>query len=350
MTSRYGATELKDWVARAFGAAGVPIEHADLAASVIIRTSLRGIDTHGIVRVPDYVDRLLSGVVDPEGHPTSELEAGALHVDGRGALGQIVGTRAIEAAIVAVRDTASVPVFISNSGHMGALGMFALQAAEAGFVALICQATPPIMAPPGASRAAIGNNPLAFAIPLKGLPPVVFDMAASTVARGRVVAAVRDGRKIPLDWAIGPDGAPTDDPLSALAGSMLPVAGHKGLGLAMMVQCLAASFGRSPHRPGGHGSAHRGGSAGNVSAFAMVLNPSLVSGRDSFVDRTEEWFEAFAGAFPNVPRYPGSAGAEHEAERLATGVPVPGPVLEALKAMSRQLGVEDSFGEPCSPA
>ena len=173
------------------------------AARMLVRTSLRGIDTHGIVRVPDYVARLRSGEVNPVGHPCIQIKHGALHVEGNGTLGQVVGMLAVNAAVEASQTVAAVPCFIGSSGNLSALGLFALHAAEAGLIALICQATPPIMALVGARRPAIGNNPLAFLMPLRNRPPLVFDMAASTVARGRVAAVARERREIPDDWAIG---------------------------------------------------------------------------------------------------------------------------------------------------
>ncbi|MEG9505006.1 MAG: Ldh family oxidoreductase [Methylorubrum extorquens] len=234
---------------------------------------------------------------------------------------------------------------IHGSGHLAALGMFTLRAAEQGMVAFLCQATPPIMAVQGARIRAIGNNPLSFAAPLRDRPPLVFDMTASTVARGHVAAAARDGLAIPPDWAIGPDGNLTQDPNQALLGAMLPVAGHKGLGLAMLVQCLTVSL-------AGSGLADSW-TAGNSPAFLMLINPDLMDGRVAFEARTEAWLATYLATFPAAHRYPGQRAAECEAERSANGIPLSLGLLATLQRVGELTGVRppsanDSLYDPAS--
>ena len=129
--------------------------------------------------------------------PRSAWRDGALQVDGGGTLGQVVATQAVDEAVERSEHLAAVACTLRDSGHLSALGLFTLRAAERGRVALLCQKTPPIMALPGASGPAIGNNPIAFAAPVAGGLPLVFDMAASTVVRGHVLQALRDGAPIP---------------------------------------------------------------------------------------------------------------------------------------------------------
>src|SRR5690606_29799284 len=145
-------------------------------------------------------------------------------------------------------------------------------AAEAGMVAVLAQATQPFMALPGWTKRAIGNNPLAFAVPLRNRSPLVFDMAASVVARGHLRQALRERTPIPEGWALAPDGTPTTEPEAAWAGAVLPAGGYKGMGLAMIVQTLVNSL------RGSTASVNSGTKEGKASmgGFLMVLNPALI--------------------------------------------------------------------------
>lgn len=334
---RYDPDELARWTTAVFEACFVPRLDAEVAADVLVQTSLRGIDTHGLSRVPVYAEKLRSGEVNPQAQPRIQWRDGALHVDGDGGLGQVVATSAVNEAITRTDSLAAVSCTISNSGHLSALGLFALQAALSGRLALLCQKTPPMMALPGSRGASIGNNPIAFAAPVPDGPPLVFDMANSVVARGQVMQALRDGAPIPHEWALGPDGLPTTDPALALKGSMRPIAGHKGMGLAMIVECLAGALTgavdiveASPQGPVG--------SAGGISAFLLVINPELFVGKKAFETSMAQWLGNYLGAAGPRARYPGQRQALCEAERLAQGIPIPESVLRELRATGESVG------------
>jgi LDH2 family malate/lactate/ureidoglycolate dehydrogenase len=214
-----------------------------------------------------------------------------------------------------------------------------LAAAEQGMVALLCQRTPPIMSLPGASGRAIGSNPLAFAMPIAAKPALVFDMAHSVVARGHLMTAVREGRDtVPIEWAIGLDGAPTTDPLRALKGAMQPVAGHKGLGMAMLVECLAGSL-SNPSGSRSSTPADAGGSASDVSAFLLVLNPALAVGQPAFESNVQAWLGNYLEASGPGARYPGQRQATCESERQRIGIPLPAGLLAELQVLGEQRGL-----------
>ena len=285
---RFKRQDLQEWVTNVFCSVGVSAEDAAITAAVLVRTNLRGIDTHGITRTLDYVQKIRSGEINAAATTNFLEHDGVINCNGNGGLGQAVATLAVRKAIDAAGHRPIVTCLIERSGHLAAIGQFVLEAAEAGMVGILCQETPPLMALKGSHRPAIGNNPIAFALPLRDKAPLVFDMATSVVARGTVIAASREQRQIPEDWAIGPDGQGTTDPDQALLGAMLPIAGHKGIGLAMLVQCLAGSLTGSHTRRAAatHGSMS---SAGNVSAFMMVINPALLTGRAAFDDHVDGW-------------------------------------------------------------
>ncbi len=332
---RYAAEALHRWSTAIFAACGVPPADAGLAARVLVRTSLRGIDTHGVGRLVPYVEKLRAGEVQATARPRCEPRAGALVCDGGNALGQVVVPAALAEAAVLAQRQAVVACTIVHSGHLGALGPLVLEAAEQGLVAVLCQQTPPVIALPGSPAAAIGNNPLAFAMPVAGGPPLVFDMANSVVARGNVHDALREGRDvIPEGWAIGPDGQPTTDPRTALAGAMLPVGGHKGIGLAMLVECLAGSLGGVTERKNSPQ-----GSGADVGAFLLVINPDLLCGRAAFDTQVQAWLEAYRAGSGGQGRYPGERQAASEAERSQQGIPLPEGMRREFARIGEALGV-----------
>jgi LDH2 family malate/lactate/ureidoglycolate dehydrogenase len=191
------------------------------------------------------------------------------------------------------------------------------------------------MALEGFTGRAIGNNPLAFAMPVPGGAPLVFDMAMSKVARGNVAAAVREGRDIPEGWAVDPQGRPTTDAKAALAGAMLPLGDHKGLGLAMLVQCFAGSLAGATAQARVLTS-----SAGSLGAFLLVVNPDLLAGRAAYEANVREWLGAYRAAGGSAARYPGERQAQSEAQRLRDGIPVNDALLQELRAIGARLGVD----------
>ncbi|MEJ8846093.1 Ldh family oxidoreductase [Variovorax rhizosphaerae] len=332
---RFDYAPLLAWTIGVLINEGVDGDAACIAANVLVRTSLRGIDTHGLSRLPLYVEKLKSGEVNAQPDIRIEMRDGMMYCHGDGGLGQVVLPFALERVLLAARTTALVACRIESTGHLGALGTLVLPAAEQGFLAILCQRTPPIMALPGSTAPAIGNNPIAFACPVDGRAPLVFDMAHSVVARGHVMQALREGRDaIPGDWALGPDGAPTTDPGLALRGAMQPIAGHKGMGLAMLVECLAGSMnGVMP--PENSPEGHSKGSASNVSAFLVVINPALVIGERAFNESIDAWLQNYLQASGPNARYPGQRQAACEALRRNEGIPVPDGLLAELQATGR---------------
>ena len=336
---RYDSAALTQWAAEVLAAAGISPEHAAIAAELLVRTSLRGIDSHGISRIPIYLQRIAAGEIKSN-EPQAEWREGALHVDGQGSLGQVVATIAIDQAVKATEKAASAIAVVSNCGHLSALGMFALQAAEKGRVALVCQRTPPVMGLPGSPKANIGNNPIAFAAPVRGGTPLVFDMANSVAARGRIQQAARDNAPIPADWAVGQDGQPTIEPAAALMGYLNPMAAHKGVGLAMMVEVL--TWGLSGWRPlAGDPTATAGftpGAAGSgIAAFILVMNPALICGQDEFEVGTHKWLRQFLNNSGDGARFPGMRAAAFEKDRRAHGIPIPASVIRELREAGRSV-------------
>ncbi|MEN2388103.1 Ldh family oxidoreductase [Comamonas sp. A7-5] len=334
------APVLKDWASQLLQKCGVQQAQAEVTAHALVRTSLRGIDTHGIARLPSYIERLRAGDFNAKAQPAVASQNGLLRCHGDDGLGQVVVDQALKASMLQAQCSAVVACSIEACGHLGALGVLLLPAVEAGFFAFLCQQTPPIMALPGAHTAAIGNNPLAFSVPVNGKPPLVFDTALSAAARGHIVDAAREsGSAIPAEWALDVHGQPTTDPQAALAGMLQPMAGYKGLGLAMLVQCLAGSLCSTPPQASAVASS---GSAGHLNAFLLLINPRLASSADMFAMHTDAWLQGVASSSP-AARYPGERQHRCELERQREGIPIPDGLVHQLRGVSTQLGVTSPF-------
>ena len=324
---------LEDWGADILTRAGAAADHARLAAAALVRADLRGIATHGVTRLPVYCDQLLDGRLNPAAAIAIAWRGDALVVEGDRALGPAAMRAAAEQLYPRARERGIATAFLHGVGHLGAIGLFALEAAEAGLVMLLCQQTPPLMALEGSSAPLLGNNPIAFAAPVAGGPPLLFDTALSVAARGRILAAVRDGTPaIPGDWAIDAEGRPTTDPAAALAGSLLPIAGYKGMGFAMLVQLLAGTLtGTSlgEHAPSG--------APPGVGAFALVIAPEVLLGPGVAEAELAGWLDRVKTADPDG-RYPGMRGAEIERRRRVEGIALPPAVVDQLRASATKVG------------
>lgn len=336
MTLIYPFEQLSGWLAEIFAACGLEARPAETAAELLVRTEARGITTHGLVRAPIYARRLREGALNPKARPRFDERSGVVHCYGDGGLGQVVCAAAVDDALARSGETAVVVTMLHDLGHMAALGVFALRAAEAGRLCVLMQSTPAVMALPGARRPAIGNNPIAFATPVADGPPLVFDMAASAVARGNLLAAARAGRPIPDDWALDSEGRPTSDAEAALGGMLLPAAGHKGIGLAMMVECLAGSLtGTVPISGRGRSVV----APSRVGGFLLVLDPGMIVGEDTYARHLHDWIAGYKDATGDDARYPGERAAEREAVAHTRGIELSHETVEELRDLGELVDV-----------
>jgi LDH2 family malate/lactate/ureidoglycolate dehydrogenase len=240
-TTRYAWEPLVEFASTAFARAGMGADDARLTATSLVMADLRGVTTHGLVRLPVYVRNLRDGTADPGAQPEVLRESGGTAlVDGQNAMGQVVSARAMELAIAKARQVGVGAVTVRNSNHFGTCAHWALMAAEQGMIGIASTNGSAAMAPTGGLEMLVGNNPLAIAAPSDEPYPVVLDMALTVVARGRIRLAQMNGEAIPLGWGLDKQGQPTTDPAAALTGSLLPVGGYKGYGLAVMVDLLTA--------------------------------------------------------------------------------------------------------------
>lgn len=326
-----------------FERAGLPRGDAFLVADALIDADLRGVSTHGLVRFPIYVTRLRKGLVNPTPRMQVVQSRGATQVlDGNDGFGQVVGGEGMRRAVALARDHGVGLCAIRNSSHLGALAYIAAMALPHQMIGITLTITNSVIAPWGGVVPKLGNNPLAVAVPAGAYPPVILDMACSQVARGNLILASKLGRAIPITWALDDHGTPTDDPDAGLKGSLMPVGGHKGSGLALIVGILGGLLASSPFGAG-LGDIFDMTRPQRLGHLVMAIDiqaccplPEFLRAMDAMIrdlkatPRAEGVEEIFM---------PGELELRRREERRTRGFAVSQVVLDELLGVGRELGV-----------
>ena len=230
---------LKEFTKEIFVQLGMPPEGAETEATVLIWANLRGVDSHGVLLIPIYVEWVDNEVMNPKPNIQVLKETPAtLFVEADRAFGPVVTVFTMNRAIEKAKEAGICWASIRNTTHQGAMGYYALMAAEKGMAGLAFVCNPPNMAPYGAKVPGVHNSPIAISVPAKRHRPLILDMATSVVAAGKILLALDKGVSIPVGWALDKDGNPTTDPKNGVV--LLPFGGPKGSGLALMFECLSS--------------------------------------------------------------------------------------------------------------
>ena len=240
------ATALRDFTAAIFATLGLPPDQAAVVSDCLVQANLRGLDSHGVARIPIYAKRLRLGLVNPR--PTlacTRVAQSAVHLDGDDGMGMVVGTRAMTEAIALAREVGIGMVGVRRSTHYGMAAYYVLQAVAADCIGFAFTNSSPGMAPFGGTKPILGVNPLAVGVPAGRRPAYVLDMAMSVVSGGKVRLEAVKGTKIPLGWILDEQGRPTDNPADMFPnGTLLPM-GYKGFGMAIMIEILSGVLTRA---------------------------------------------------------------------------------------------------------
>jgi LDH2 family malate/lactate/ureidoglycolate dehydrogenase len=332
---------LEQWTAQIFQTCGVPTEHAIEVAATLVRSEVLDYKTHGLTRVASYVERLQAGDFNARPNMQHRSLPGGIVLDADGAMGQVAGPHAVRLGIEALAaGAASVFIAVRACGHLGALGIHALRGAEAGAFCMMGQRTPPLLALPGFARAAIGHNPIAFGCPVPGSDPIVFDVACSVAARGHILLAAREGQPIPEGWALDESGSPTTEAHAALQGTLLPMGGHKGIGIAMLVECLAGAMTATAESLAPEKNIIReGGAVGRQGAFLWMVKVDAFAADGHFGKYMSQWIETYLTAGGERARLPGSRGSALEHDAGTRGITLPGATEQELTRLGSRLGI-----------
>lgn len=232
--------ELTDLGVKSFQGLGLTQKDAQDVCRILLLADLFGLSTHGLSRVESYGERLEVLGINPRPNITVERVAPALvKVDGDNGVGPLVGMRSLGAAMAVAREYGVGIALTRSSNHFGPVSPYSYIAAQAGFASIIGSNATTTIAPWGGSDARLGNSPLGFGVPNPGGAPFMLDMAMSVVARAKIRNAFKRGEAIPDTWATDKLGSPTTDAGQALDGFLLPIGGHKGYGLALLVDMFA---------------------------------------------------------------------------------------------------------------
>ncbi len=235
------AANLKEFTERVFEKVGVKSDHAETVADHLVNANLRGVESHGVARIPYYLQGIKLGEVkiNPRIRVISDKGATGV-IDGGFGLGQVVGKMATEMAIKKASEFGVGTVGVRRTSHVGMLAYYGIMIAEKRMSGIVATNSPAFVAAWGGMKPILGTNPLCIAFPGRRGASVVLDMATSETAAFKINSAASKGEKIPLGWALDSEGRPTTDPRAALKGAMLPFGGYKGSGLAVSVELLSS--------------------------------------------------------------------------------------------------------------
>ena len=323
------AARLEAFTAACLEKLGVGSADARLVAETLVAANLRGVDSHGVVRLPHYATRLRNGTVNARPSITARRTGPSTAlVEGDAGMGQLVAARAMREAIALAKESGAGAVVARNSSHCGACAWFVEMAVNEGLIGVALTHTDSIMVPPGMKRIFLGSNPIAF-----GAPGVIIDMSTTHVAWGKILVARQEGKEIPPDWGIDADGRPTTDPHRVVG--LAPTGGHKGYALATMVEILCAQlagvpFGRHVTKMYGELDKPR-----NLGHFMLALDVARFTARERFAQDIGAFLQEIEAEGALAPGDPERRSAER---RRSEGIPL-GSTLEELNALAAELAV-----------
>ncbi len=340
----FSADTLRDVAVRILKAAGVPAGEATIVADLLVDSNLAGHDSHGILRLPQYLGMIRDGAIFP-GAPSKivqETPATAV-LDGGWGFGQVVARRAVELSIQKARTSAVGAVAVRCCNHIGRLGAYAALPCEAGMVGLLLvngHGGDQGVAPYGGLARRLGTNPFAAAVPSAGGPPVVMDITTSIVAGGKIRLARARGESVPEGCLIDAHGNPATDPnvyYDPPRGALLPFGGHKGYGLSVMIDLLAGTL-------SGAGASAPGSPRPGNAFLAIAIDIERFIPVDTFREEVRQ-FIAYLKTSPKAPGVaeilaPGERAFRERERRLREGIEVEDRTWEQVLDAARSLGVE----------
>lgn len=322
---------------------GVPAHDAHLLADSLVVAELWGHSSHGMLRLPWYVERLRSGAMRAVTQSTVVQDNGAVLVlDGLDGIGQVLTQQAVQQGVERAKQFGVSAVGVRNSNHFGTAAYFTRESARQGCVAFLSTNASPAMAPWGGRAKAIGTNPWSISAPAGRHGVAVMDIANTAVARGKIYLAAERGEDIPPTWAADEQGVPTTNAKDAINGLILPMAGHKGYVISFMMDVLAGVLTGSyygsqiagPYQP------DRRSGCGHL---LLTIDIASMMGQDKFAQRMEHLIDEIK-AVPtavgvNEIFFPGEIEDRNTEKHLKTGITVADTTWDSLQKLSTETGV-----------
>ena len=333
---------LERFAGEAASAMGIKPEQAETYVDVLLQGSLRSLpgQGQGVQQMPTYWDRIQRGVIDLAAEPEVVRREGATAtIDARRALGSVAAAQAMHLALDLARETGIGSVGVRDSTHFGIAAYYAMLALPHDCIGLVFSNAGPEIAPWGGTRATVGTNPWAVAVPAGCELPVVLDMANSTSGKGMIGWHHKEGRAIPKDWALARDGSRTEDAAAGMAGTLFPVGGAKGYAMAVVVDALTGVLTGSTFGLSAFGVDHQ-----NIGHLMIAIDVARFDTVDGFKQR----MDALIGELRSSPLAdgveriyaPGELEYLRERDRRQDGVPIEVERFEALRQLALELGID----------
>ncbi|MGI6097285.1 MAG: Ldh family oxidoreductase [Dethiobacteria bacterium] len=343
-TKILNAAQIENFVLDVLRKFELPEEDAASVARVLVAADLRGIDSHGVARLPIYIERMRKGLINARPHRKLLSDRGAAcAIDADNGLGAPAGEEAVQRAMEKAKEFGVACAVVRNTNHFGIGAYYAMMPLKEGMIGLCATNTSPLMVPFGGREIMLGSNPLAIAVPAGKRPPIVLDMATTAVARGKLELAKRKGEKIPTGWGVDTSGKPTTDPDEALKGGLLPMGGPKGSGLAMVIDILCGVLAGAAYSNGIGSLFGDMDKPQNIGNFFMVMDIGFFREKDAFAEEMERYVDLIKGSAPaegfKEILMPGEIEWNNTLRREKEGIPISAPLQKELKALVDELGL-----------
>ena len=347
---RIDAERLIDFGAAVYASAGVPEADARFVADTLVQADLWGHQSHGVLRLGWYLERLQNKVMKPVTQAETVVDAGTIAViDGHDGVGQVLTADATRDAIKRAKAHGIGAVGLRNSNHFGTCMYYTRMAALEGCVMIMTTNGGPAMAPWGGRKKIIGTNPWSVAAPAGRHPPLIMDMANTGVARGKIYLARQKREPIPLGWAINAAGEPTTDPQAAIDGIILPMAEHKGYAIAVIVDVLSGVLTGSGFLSAVH-SPYKTAEKSNCGHLIIALNIEAFQPLAQFNARMEQYVSELKSVplakGTNEVFYPGEMEAANDVRNRREGLLLPADTLVSLSKIARETGLVSQLPFP----
>ncbi len=333
------APALEQWATSALQSIGAPLADAQVVAHALVQTNLWGIDSHGVSRLPHYLNRIRSGSIQTRPQMQWEQSGAATgSVDGGDGLGIVACILATEKAIALAQNAGAGVVGIKNSSHCGAMGLYVRQIAAAGLVGIAFTHSDSFVVPHGGKKAFFGTNPIAIAVPtLDAARPLCVDTATSIVAWNRIMNARAAGVEVPTGWGVDENGDDSTDPQQIVA--VKPMAGHKGFALAFLIDMLCGPLNGmpfGPHIPKMYFELEKPRKLGSL---IIALDAERFGGREFLSAMAEQCIGEVKTQGAEV-LYPGEPEVESQSRRRESGIPLDDSLVADFARWAQELGIE----------
>jgi ureidoglycolate dehydrogenase (NAD+) len=339
---RFGRDDLAKFTQAVLSETGIDDDDAAIVADVLVQANVRGVDSHGVIRLPAYVENVEEGGFNPD--PDAQLQqlnTSAFAIDADGGFGHPMMMDAVDESIRLAKKYGSSVGVVRNSNHIGMMAYYTKRAADENCITLASTNVPPQVAPFGGADPYFGTNPIAYSVPSTNDFHITLDMATSVVAHGKVLEAEKEGKDIPEGWAITEAGAPATSPENVNA--FLPFGGPKGYGLSLFVDIcsgLLSGVGPSPQTNFLHSEPS---TPMNLGHFLFTIDIESFTDSANFRSQVSSLITDLKSIStqPDIDEVhlPGELEYKTQLERESKGVPLPQGVIDTLSPLSDQFGV-----------